>query len=298
MSAQAKTKDIAFRYNFMRVAHAAFVISAVLWLASMAGLFTKGLNYGVDFKGGIVLEVRLPEVEPIDEIRTKIASLGLESQIQEFGAPDVLLMTLGGHEGHTDPAQVVSAVKSVLPANTEYRRTETIGPKIGADAITGAYMAVIFSLLAISAYIWARFEWDYAIAAMIATMHDVILTFGLFVVMGFEFNLTSLAAILTIAGYSVNDTVVVFDRIRENRKKYRGDTMRQVINRSLNETLSRTLLTGSTNILAVCALLIFGGPVIFTFSLALLFGILVGTFSSIYVASALLLYIQPKNRDR
>lgn len=268
----------------------AFAFSCLLLVATGVGLATKGLNFGIDFKGGILVEVRMPEAVNIADMRSQLSGLELgDVSLQEFGQPTDILIGIQQQEG--DEAEQLAAVevlKNALGGTAEYRRVEFVGPKVGAELIEAGAIAVGLALLAILVYVWFRFEWHFGFAAVVALAHDVILTIGVFSWTGLEFNLATVAAVLTIAGYSINDTVVVFDRVRENLRKYKKMTMPDLLNLSLNDTLSRTVMTSATTLLALFALFFFGGEVIRGFSFALIWGVLIGTYSSIFIACSLL----------
>ncbi len=273
----------------------AFVFSALLIVLSLGFIAVKGLNYGIDFKGGILMEVRTPGAADIDALRKRLSGLGLgEVALQEFGqSTDVLIRIERQPGGEKEQMIAVVKVKEALGRDVaSYRRTEFVGPKVGGELIQAGILAVVLSLLAIMVYVWFRFEWQFSIGAIVALTHDVVATIGLFSVLGLEFNLATVAAILTIAGYSINDTVVVFDRIRENLRKFKTMQIEALLNLSLNQTLSRTLLTSVTTLLALLAIYIFGGAVIRDFGFALIWGVLVGTYSSIFVASPVVMMLK------
>src|SRR5207244_1650586 len=260
---------------------------------------TAGLNYGIDFVGGTLIEARNTQ-GPADLAawRAKLDALKLgDASLQQFGSPDDVLIRLPQQPGG-DAAQMkaVQQARVALGPGIEYRRTEVVGPSVGGELIRAGVLATVLALGAILVYIWFRFEWQFGIGATIATLHDVVTTVGLFAIFQLEFNLTTLAAILTIAGYSINDTVVIYDRVREAMRKYRTMPFRELINLALNETLSRTILTVSTVALAVLALLFFGGEVLRGFSIAMLWGIVIGTYSSLFIAAPILYYVQPNRR--
>ena len=284
--------------RFMGGRRTAFFASITLINASAGAFGIKGLNYGIDFRGGILIEVQVPAGASIGAMRESLGSLGLgEVTLQEFGAPDDILIRVERQEGG-EVAQLaaVGAVKDRLAedlgADLDYRRTEFMGPKVGAELISSGIKAVIFALLAMMAYIWFRFEWQFSLGAVAALLHDVILTVGMFAITGLEFNLATVAAILLIVGYSLNDTVVVYDRVRENLRKYKKLMLVDVLNRSINDTLTRTLMTSITTMLALLALYVLGGAIIANFSIALIWGVLVGTYSSIFIASPLLINLR------
>ncbi len=269
----------------------AYAFTAVLVLASCVSMATRGFNFGIDFAGGILMEVKSTG-GPADlaSMRRTVSHLDLgEVALQEFGSPDLVLVRLQRQEGGEQAQQIaVVKVKTALGEGFDYRRTEFVGPKVGEELIRGGILAVVLSVLAIGVYVWFRFEWQFGVGALIATFHDVVTTFGVFSLTGLEFNLTSVAALLTIVGYSINDTVVEYDRVRENLRKYKAMNTYDIINLSVNETLARTFLTGGTVFVSVLALFIFGGEVIRGFSAAMLWGVIVGTYSSIYVAMPVL----------
>ena len=272
----------------------AFVFSALLMVLSIGFFAVQGLNYGIDFKGGILMEVRTPGPADIDSLRNKLSGLGLgEVALQEFGqATDVLIRIERQAGGEKGQMLAVEKVKTALGKDVaSYRRTEFVGPKVGGELIQAGVIAVTLSLIAIMIYVWFRFEWQFSIGAVVALTHDVIATIGIFSVLGLEFNLATVAAILTIAGYSINDTVVVFDRIRENLRKFKAMPIEDLLNLSVNQTLSRTLLTSITTLLALVAIFFFGGAVIKDFSFALIWGVLVGTYSSIFVAAPVVMML-------
>ncbi len=269
-----------------------FVFSAMLAISSIGLFMTKGLNYGIDFTGGIMIELKTVQPDQISIIRGKLSGLGLGSiELQEFGAPDDILIRIQRQPGG-DAAQqdAVSSVKAVMgDIVSEYRRTELVGPKVSDELYMNGVYAILSAMLAILVYIWFRFEWQFGLGAVIALMHDVISTIGIFALLGLEFNLATVAAVLTIAGYSINDTVVVFDRVRENLRKYKVKPMDELLNQSANETLSRTVVTSLTTLLALAALYFLGGSVIRDFSFAMIWGVLIGTYSSVCLAVPLLL---------
>ncbi|MBF0247571.1 MAG: protein translocase subunit SecF [Alphaproteobacteria bacterium] len=275
-----------------------FVFSIALVLASSGLFLTKGLNYGIDFTGGILIEVKTPKGGEIGAMRETLKGLGLGSvELQEFGAPNDIMIRLQVQEGGEQANQAaVKKVKEALGPGIEYRRTELVGPKVSDELFLNGLYAVVSAILAILVYIWFRFEWQFGMGAVIALTHDVVSTIGIFALLGFEFNLATVAAVLTIAGYSINDTVVVFDRVRENLRKYKTMPMEELLNLSINETLTRTTMTSFTTLIALFGLYIFGGEVIRDFSFAMIWGIVVGTYSSICVAVPLLLRLGVERR--
>ncbi|MDE0993408.1 MAG: protein translocase subunit SecF [Rhodospirillales bacterium] len=270
--------------------------SALLVAASVFMFLSKGLNYGIDFKGGIMLEVRTEKAANIAEMRTTLGDLGLgEVSLQEFGQPtDVLIRIQRQDGGEKAQQEAVNTIKAALGSSVEYRRTEFVGPKVSDELFWDGLTAVGLAILAILIYIWFRFEWQFGLGAVVALSHDVITTIGIFALMGFEFNLSTVAAVLTIAGYSINDTVVVFDRVRENLRKYKKMPFPELLNNSINQTLSRTVITSVTTMLALLALYLLGGEVIRDFSFAMIWGVLIGTYSSICLAVPILLNLNIK----
>ena len=299
--------------DFMGMRKLGFALSIILTVGSILLFLIHGLNYGtlgysalktgfafLPFSGGIIIEARTTQ-GPADlaAMRKTLDGLGVgEVSLQGFGTPNDVLIRLQRQPGD-DQAQesAVAKVKAAL-GDIDYRRTEVVGPTVGHELIRAGITATILAVLAIAAYVWFRFEWQFGVGVMLATLHDTITTIGLFSLFQIEFNLTTLAAILTIAGYSINDTVVIYDRVRETMRKYKTMEFKELINKSLNETLSRTILTVSTTTLAVLSLLIFGGEVLRGFSIAMLWGIVVGTYSSLFIAAPLLYYIRPKRGAR
>ena len=274
-------------FDFQSKNKIAALFSALLILSSIGVFLLQGLNLGIDFKGGILLETRTSQAEAdIGALRSDLGALGLgEVSIQKFGTDKDVLIRVQRQEGD-EKAQVAALAKitSTLGSDFEVRRTEFVGPTVGAELREKGMLAVFCALLAIMIYIWFRFEWQFSVAAIIALTHDILSTIGLFALTSFEFNLATVAAILTIAGYSINDTVVVFDRVRENLRRYKSQDQKEILNISLNETLSRTVMTSVTTALALIAIIIFGGAVLRDFAIALLWGVTIGTYSSIFVA--------------
>jgi preprotein translocase subunit SecF len=287
-------------FDFLKYRQFGAVFSVVLLVASIALFFVQGLNLGIDFKGGILIEARSTN-GPADVagLRQDLAKLGLgDISLQSFGAETDVLARVQRQEGD-ESAQIaaINAITTTLGEGYDIRRTEFVGPTVGAELAEKGMLAVGCALLAIMLYIWFRFEWQFAIAAILALAHDILSTIGLFAVTSFEFNLATVAAILTIAGYSINDTVVVFDRVRENLRRYKSYELADIINKSLNETLSRTVMTSFTTLLALVAIAVFGGAVLRDFALAMIWGVVIGTYSSIFVAVGLLSRFDIKNNE-
>jgi len=276
-------------FNFMSKRKIAAVFSMLLILASIGSLVTQGLNFGIDFTGGTMIELSYPEEAKLEEIRTKLEQNGYaDAIVQNFGSIHDILIRLPVHAAENMAElsnRIVDALQAYHEAIIDVRRVEFVGPQVGEELTEQGGLAMLYALIGILIYVSFRFEYRFAIGSVVALVHDVILTLGFFSVTQLEFDLTVLAAILAIIGYSLNDTIVVFDRIRETFLKMRKGTSEEIVNRALNDTLSRTLMTSITTLLVVTSLFIFGGEVIHAFSIALLIGILIGTYSSIYIAS-------------
>lgn len=277
--------------DFLRLRQVAMVFSGLLVAGSIILFSLVGLNLGIDFRGGILIEARSTAgPADISGLRGNLGKLSLgDISLQSFGSETDVLVRVQRQDGD-EKAQIaaIEAITSTLGSDFDIRRTEFVGPTVGAELAQKGMLAVVCALLAIMVYIWFRFEWQFSIAAILALAHDVITTIGLFALTAFEFNLATVAAILTIAGYSINDTVVVFDRVRENMRRYKSFEQRDILNRSLNETLSRTIMTSVTTLLALLAIVVFGGAVLRDFALAMIWGVLIGTYSSVFVAVGML----------
>lgn len=290
--------------QFVRHRLVFFVLSAFLVVGSVGLYFTNGLNFGIDFAGGILIEVKTAEPANLSQMRSVLGGLGLgEIQLQEFGAPEEVLIRVERQPGDASAQNLaVAAVKQALAVNlgtgVEYRRVEFVGPKVGGELIRAGVMAILFAVAAMLVYIWFRFELPFGIGAVIALIHDVVLTIGMFALTGLEFGLATVAALLLIVGYSMNDTVVVYDRVRENLRRYKTMPLPDLLNRSVNDTLARTVMTSGTTLLALLSLFIFGGEVIRGFSFAMIWGVIVGTYSSIFIATPLLLTIRPRQLQK
>lgn len=292
------------KIDFMSQRRFAIGVSIALVIISILALVIKGPNYGVDFKGGTLIQVKFSQKTTTNDVRDVISALNLgDFSIQEFGSADELLIRIPIEEeqkpGKETMAQKAeAALKAKFPGKFTIERMEMVGPKVGADLQRKALLSVFYSLIGILIYLAFRFEFRYAAGAVLATVHDPLIILGAFSLLGKEFTLTALAAILTVIGYSLNDTIVVFDRIRDNMKIKRGMPTLDVLNLSVNQTLSRTILTSSTVLMVVLALFFFGGEVIHDFAFALLIGIIVGTYSSIYVASPIIHYWEVVSKKR
>jgi preprotein translocase SecF subunit len=285
------------KLDFVKQRFIFLAISAVIVFGSMGSYFTKGLNFGIDFKGGLLIEIRTPEELDLSALRTELNNLDLgDVKLQGSDDPrDIMIRIESQPGGEEAQSAALEKIKASIGSNVEYRRIETVGPKVSETLIKNGFTALIFALLAMLVYIWLRFEWQYGLCAILAQIHDCISIIGLYAILGLEFNETAIIAILTTAGYSINDTVVIYDRIRENLRKFKKMPMPELINMSINQTLSRTSLTSFTTLLALCGLYFFGGQVIQNFTLPIICGIIVGTYSSICFASILLLYFKLPN---
>ena len=276
---------------FMRYRVPALIGSVIACILSLALFALVGMNYGIDFQGGTMVELRFEEPRPIADIRQEVGNLGLgDVQIVEFGEPTDVLIRVEEQPGGEEAQQLaVIQLRELYANDAEFRRVEVVGPRVSGELAQAGLIAVVTALLAIMIYIWLRFEWHFAIGAVLCTLHDVVLTIGLYSATQLDFNLTSIAAVLTIVGYSLNDTVVVYDRVRENLRRYKRLPMSELIDLSVNQMLSRTLMTSITTLLALAALFVFGGEVIRSFTFAMIWGIVVGTYSSIFIAAPLLI---------
>ena len=284
-------------FDFVSQRWVAFIITFVMIIGSIALFATKGLNYGIDFTGGVMMEVRVPQAPDLAKMRGELDQLELgQISIQEFGQPQDLMIRVPEQKGGNAAQQAaLTRVQEIVNSQftegkVDYRRTEFVGPQVGDELKMQGVWAFGLTILAILGYVWFRFEWQYGVSSIICLVHDTLAVVGLFALLGMQFDLAALAAVLMVAGYSTNDTVIVFDRIRENRRKFKKMSMRELINLSVNQTLSRTLMTSLTTVLALVALL-FGGAVIRDFVIAMLFGVVIGTYSSIYVSGAALMYL-------
>ncbi|MGE0062065.1 MAG: protein translocase subunit SecF [Xanthobacteraceae bacterium] len=279
----------------MRFRRISFPISALLSIMAIALYFFNGLNFGIDFKGGMLLEVQ-SKAGPADiaKMRTTLGGLGLgEVQLQQFGAPTDVLIRIAEQPGG-DAAQqaAVQKVRGALGNEVDYRRVEVVGPRVSSELLSYGVIGLVCAILGILIYLWFRFEWQFALGAMLANVHDLVLTLGFMSLLQIDFDLTSIAALLTILGYSLNDTVVIYDRIREMLRRYKKMPMEDLLNASINSTLSRSVITHVTVTLALLALLLFGGQAIHSFTATMMFGVaLVGTYTSIFIAAPILIYL-------
>jgi preprotein translocase subunit SecF len=283
------------KFDFMRFRRISFPVSALLSIVAMVLFFTHGLNFGIDFVGGTLMEVQ-QKGGPADlaKMRTTLSGLGLgEVQLQQFGTPsDVLIRVAQQPGGDAAQQAAVEKVRGALGTEVDYRRVEVVGPRVSTELLAYGTIGLVLAILGILIYLWFRFEWQFALGAMIANVHDIVLTIGFMSITQIDFDLTSIAALLTILGYSLNDTVVIYDRIRENLRKYKRMSMPDLLNSSVNSTLSRSIITHVTVTLALLALLLFGGHAIHSFTATMMFGVvLVGTYTSVFIASPILIYL-------
>ena len=287
-------------YPFMGTRRRWYLVSALVIVASLVSLGVRGLNFGIDFTGGVVMEFTFPQAANLEKVRSDLSGAGFgDAAVQSFGTSrDVLVRLLPREGGDVNAVgqSVLAAIEAGEPG-VELRRTEVVGPQVGQELAEKGALAILFTFLLILAYVAVRFQWKLGVGAIVAALHDPIVILGFFSVTGMVFDLPALAAILAVIGYSLNDTVVVFDRLRERFISMRKGTSEEVIDVAVNETLSRTVMTSTTTLLTVLALLFFGGEVLRGFSVALTIGILVGTYSSIYIASALALDLKLAARD-
>ncbi|MEM1104392.1 MAG: protein translocase subunit SecF [Pseudomonadota bacterium] len=289
------------KIDFIRWRMIAFIGSAVAIVLSAIVFFTAGLNFGIDFRGGVTIEVETPEPADLGVVRRAVGELGLgDVKVQEFGAPTDIVVFVeqqdvaqpdeeGAEVQQSASDQVQAALVATLGEEIVFRRIEVVGPKVSGELVQRGGLAIGLAIAFMLLYIWLRFEWQFSIGAIAALVHDVLLTIGVFSLTQLEFNLSIVAAILTIVGYSMNDTVVVYDRVRENLRKYKKQPLLELLNISINQTLSRTVMTSLTTLLALGALYVLGGEVLRGFSFAMIWGVVVGTYSSIFIAAPLLL---------
>lgn len=289
-----------FNINFMAKRKITAFLSGLLLLVSIASLYSQGLNLGIDFTGGTLVEVGYSEAVELDPIRQSLkASEFGDAVVQYFGTASEILIRIPPHEG-LNSADISSKILSLLSdtgANAEMRRVEFVGPQIGEELRDDGGLAMIYALMGILIYVAIRFQMRFSVGAIAALVHDVLITLGVFSLMQFDFDLTVLAAILAVIGYSLNDTIVVFDRVRENFRRIRDASPVEVFNYSLNQTLSRTIMTSLTTLLVLVALFTFGGEIIHSFAIALIIGVLIGTYSSIFVASPVTLGLGVTKED-
>jgi preprotein translocase SecF subunit len=289
---------------FIRWRQMAMTVSLIVAVLSAVLAFVPGLNFGIDFRGGTLMEVKAPQIVDITRLRNELGGLGLgEVALQEFGAADIVLIRVERQPGDAAAQQAAivkirGALDTLLGGGVDYRRIEFVGPKVSGELVEAGAIAIVLAVVLMLLYIWFRFEWHFGVGAVIALIHDVVLSIGVFAVTQLEFNLATIAALLTIVGYSINDTVVVYDRVRENLRKYKSKPLAEILDLSINDTLSRTAMTSVTTLLALFSLFIFGGAVIKGFVFAMIWGVVVGTYSSIFIAAPLLIVLGLGNRHQ
>ena len=289
--------DIKF-INYFRI----FIfLSLILIIISIGSIIYKGLNFGVDFKGGTLIELRVENAEiRIGDVRQSFLKMNLgDVNVKKFGKENDFLIKFEGNDKNKE--NFVEDIKIQLSKdignNFSFRRVEDVGPKVSSELLKSGLIAILLSLSAMLIYIWIRFEWQFSLGAIIALVHDVIVTIGFFSILEFEINLSIVAAVLTIVGYSMNDTVVIFDRVRENLKKYTSKTINEISNLSINETLSRTIITSLTTLLALLSIFFFGGEILKGFSFAMILGVIFGTYSSIFIANPILIKLKVNQKS-
>ena len=290
------------KFDFIGTRWWGFGMSIAFSLVSFFVLYTHGLNWGIDFTGGVLMELKTEQPADLGKMRAALDGKGLgEVSLQNFGDPHSVMIRIqatGDAEENALVAKAKGLIESVVPGKIDYRNIEFVGPTVGQELIRSGILATVFACLAIMAYVWFRFEWQFGVGTLAALAHDTIMVIGFYALSRFDFGLNAIAAVLTIIGYSMNDSVVIYDRVRENMRRYKKMPMAELLNLSMNETLARTVLTSSTTLLAALALALFGGEVIKGFAWSLVFGIVVGTYSSIYISAPTLIYlnIRPKQQ--
>ena len=282
------------KFPFMRFRRISYPFSAILSVISVVAFIMVSMNFGIDFTGGTLIEIQSKGGKfDVASVREQASDLALgEVEVQEFGDKGEVSLRFGLQQGgEKAQQQVVEKVKAAFEKDFEFRRIEVVGPRISGELVQSGTLGIVLAILAVLVYLWFRFEWQFAIGAVIATLHDLVLTIGFFAITQIEFNMTSIAAILTIVGFSLNDTVVVFDRIREMLRRYKKMPIDALLDIAINSTLSRTIYTSVTTALALLALVLFGGTVIQGFSYAMIFGVIVGIYSTVFVAAPVLIYL-------
>lgn len=283
------TKDTNF--DFMKTRKVTFAVSTIMVVLSIICIAVKGFNFGIDFSGGILMEIKSENVIDVEALRSELGAIDVDDlNLQAIGEEGNEIVIRAQAQNLDEKAQmgIINKIKETLGNKYEYRRIDLVGPQVGDELKKDGIIASVLAILAITAYVWFRFEWQFALGTIIGLVHDIIVTCGLLSFFGLDFSLTTIAAILTLAGYSVNDTVVTYDRIRENLSKFKKMNQTDLLNKSLNDILSRTFLTGLTTMFAALALLIWGGDTLRSFAFTIFWGVIVGTYSSIYVSTAFL----------
>ena len=281
----------------MGVHKLALYMSVVCIIGSLALVFVKGLNFGIDFAGGILIEARMQEGVDVSKVRELVSAEIKDVQVQNVDQKDLLIRVAKTDEEQSVVVKKIQEILSANFSNVEYRKIDYVGPQVGAELIKKGFLALFLSFAFIMIYIWIRFDWQFGLGGIFALIHDAVLTLGFFSLSGLEFNLTSIAAILTIIGYTINDSVVIYDRIRENLRRYKKMDLAELINSSTNSTLSRTVLTSGVTLISLLALMLYGGEALHSFSTATFVGIVIGTYSSIYISAPILIYLDPRKKE-
>ena len=284
-----------YKYNFISKFKTANFISLLLVVASLILIFFKGLNFGIDFKGGTLIELRVDSTNiKISDVRSSFSNLNLgDLNVKEFGKKGDYLIKFEKKKFNNESniKTIKESIKNKLDSDVNFRRVEEVGPKVSAELLNSGLLAISLALGAMLFYIWVRFEWQFSLGSILAIFHDVLITIGIFSLLSLEINLSIVAAVLTIVGYSMNDTVVIYDRVRENLSKFSSLKISEIGNNSINETLSRTVITSVTTLLALISIFVLGGEILKGFSLAMIIGVIIGTYSSIFVAVPILKYL-------
>ena len=291
--ALAKYFPAALKIDFVGARYFAFSLTGLLFIAVIVSLSIRGLNYGIDFQGGILIEARSAQKIDIADVRKRVAALNLgDVQVQHVGGEHGVMIRAEKPPGdESAQARAIDDIKKALGPGFTIDKQEFVGPKVSESLFRDGMIATGLALLMIAIYVWIRFEWQFGVAGLVATAHDVTMALGVYSITGLEFDLTAIAALLTLAGYSINETIVIFDRLRENMRRYKKTEFKELVNISVNQNLFRTMMTGGATLVAVLPMLIFGGESLFAFTLAIVFGIVTGTYSAIYVSSSLLIYM-------
>ena len=288
------------KIDFVGARYFAFTLTGLLFIGVMVALFVKGLNFGIDFEGGILIEARHKDRIDVADVRSKVNALGLgDVQVQYSGGDRAVVIRVEKPKGdETTQARAIDNIRHALGPGFTFDKQEFVGPKVSTTLFRDGMIAVGIALIMIAIYVAIRFEWQFGIAGLVACGHDVTMALGVYAITGLEFDLTAIAALLTLAGYSINETIVIFDRLRENMRRYKKTDFKELINISINQNLFRTMMTGGATLVAVLPMLIFGGDSLFAFTLAIVFGVITGTYSAIYVSSSLLIYMPAIRRWR
>lgn len=298
--ALAKYFPHALKIDFVGARYFAFSLTALLFIGVIASLSIKGLNFGIDFQGGLLISATSQQKVDIADVRKKVSALNLgDVQVQHVGGDRGVIIRAEKPPGDENAgAKAMEDIKKALGPGFTIDRQEFVGPKVSEGLFRDGMIATGVALLLIAIYVWVRFEWQFGVAGLVATAHDVTMALGVYSITGLEFDLTAIAALLTLAGYSINETIVIFDRLRENMRRYKKTDFKELINISVNQNLFRTMMTGGATLVAVLPMLLFGGESLFAFTLAIVFGIVTGTYSAIYVSSSLLIYMPSIRRWR